>query len=77
MEEPLAGPLLVIDDVYSTGRTAAVLAQLLRNRFGRMAIVVACPLRAVDEPPRFKAPTIEQLRAMDEEFNASLRVPSR
>ena len=58
------GASLVVDDVFSTGRTAAVLAHLFRHRFGDVPIVVACPLRTVSGKASFKAPTLDELRIM-------------
>lgn len=59
------GPFLVVDDVFSTGTTSAVVMQLLRLAYGGDAeVVVACPLRMlIDEEP-FKGPSIEELRTM-------------
>lgn len=58
------GALLVVDDVFSSGRTAAVLAHFFRHRFGDVPIVVACPLRTISEEAIFKAPTLDELRIM-------------
>jgi hypothetical protein len=58
------GTLLVLDDVYSKGTTAAVLAHLLRERYGDLPIVVGCPLRTISESATFKAPNPEELRLL-------------
>jgi hypothetical protein len=61
------GAILIVDDVFATGTTAAVIAHLLRARFGDLSIVVACPLRALKEPPSFKVASIAELLKPPEE----------
>ena len=58
------GCLLIVDDVFSTGRTAAVLARVLTGLLGAVSIVVACPLRTVQVEANFKSPTLDELRLL-------------